>query len=209
MEVDPVLSRRDRRRKDTREEILGAARELMLEVGPEALSLRQVARRADFSPAALYTYFSSRDELVASLFAESFARLDDYLGRVPTDLPWEKRVVELGMAYMDFGRNNPMDLRCILAATSLEGPYLASVTAMGLGALRLIGETFGEGMEKGLFSTVHGLSAPELAFGTWALVHGMVSVAGIDLSGVANEVSADPRKVLEAFVATLTSSGTE
>jgi AcrR family transcriptional regulator len=209
MEVDSCLSRRERRRKDTREEILAAARELMLEVGPEALSLRQVARRADFSPAALYTYFSSRDELVASLFAESFARLDEYLGRVSTDLPWEKRVVELGMAYMDFGRDNPMDLRCILAATSLEGPYLASVTAMGLEAIRLIGETFREAMEKGLFSTVQGLTAPELAFGTWALVHGMVSVGGIDLSGVANDVSADPRRVLEAFVSTLTSSGTE
>jgi hypothetical protein len=73
----------------------------------------------------------------------------------------------------------------------------------------LIGETFSEGVEKGRFSIAQGLSAPELAFGTWALVHGMVSVAGIDLSAVAAEVSADPRRVLEAFVAMLTSPGVE
>ena len=87
MDQEPRLSRRERRRASTREEILTAARELLLEVGPEELSLRQVARRADFSPAALYTYFANRDELVASLFAESFERLYAYLHRVPADLP--------------------------------------------------------------------------------------------------------------------------
>jgi AcrR family transcriptional regulator len=66
MEIDSRPSRRERRRLATRTEILTAARELLLEVGPEELSLRQVARRADFSPAALYTYFTSRDEIVSS-----------------------------------------------------------------------------------------------------------------------------------------------
>ena len=126
-----------------------AARELMLEVGPEALSLRQVARRADFSPAALYTYFSSREELVAALFAESFQRLDEYLRRVPDDLPLQRRVVELGMAYMDFARDNPMDLRCVLLATSQEGLPSSSGSAVGLGAARLIAETFRKVMEHG------------------------------------------------------------
>jgi len=193
------LSRRDRRRLSTRAEILAAARELLLEVGPEALSLRQVARRADFSPASLYNYFSSRDEIIASLFAESFERLDVYLRRVPADLPPEKRVVELGMAYMDFGRDNPMDLRCILLATSQELPP-SSGKALGLGAARMIGDTFRRGMEQGVFACGTRMSAAEMAYGTWALVHGMVSVAGIDLGEVAGELSADPRRVLEGYV---------
>jgi len=186
-----------------------AARELMLEVGPEAISLRQVARRADFSPASLYTYFASRDELIESLFAESFERLDAYLRRVPTDLPVGRRVVELGMAYMDFGRDNPMDLRCILAATSQEGLLSSTGKALGLGAARLIGETCREGMKQRLLATDRLLTAPELAYGLWALVHGMVSISGIDLTEVSDEVSADPRRVLEAFVSLLTVPRTE
>lgn len=205
MEAEARLSRRDRRRLTTRAEILAAARELLLEVGPEGLSLRQVARRADFSPAALYNYFSSRDEIVVSLFAESFERLDAYLKRVPADLPPEKRVVELGMAYMDFARDNPMDLRCMMLSTSLDLPP-SSGKALGLGAARLIGETFREGVKQGVFAPLSQLSAAEMAYGTWALVHGMVSVAGIDLTEVAAEVSADPRRVLEAFVALLMES---
>ena len=59
------------------------ARELLLEVGPEELTLRQVARRADFSPASLYTYFSSRDDIVVALHAESLQRLE----QVPAPRP--------------------------------------------------------------------------------------------------------------------------
>jgi AcrR family transcriptional regulator len=201
MEGKTGSSRRERRRLDT-------ARELLLEVGPEALSLRQVARRADFSPAALYTYFASRDDLVAALFAESFERLDAYLRRVPVDLPLQKRVVELGMAYMGFARDNPMDLRCVLVATSQEGLPSSSGTAVGMGAMRLITEPFREAMEKGVFGVDPVLSPAEAAYGCWALVHGMASISAIDLSEVAEEVSADPRRVLEAFVGLLLSSKT-
>lgn len=203
MEEEPRLSRRDRRHRDTREEILGVARELLLEVGPEAISLRQVARRADFSPAALYNYFSSRDEIVTSLFAESFAKLNTYLDRVPMELPLRTRVVELGMAYLEFGRENPMDLRCVLLATSQEALSSTEAAALGLSALRIIGDTVREGIERGLFAPDQPLTAAELAYGVWALVHGLVSVSSVDLTPVADLISADARRVLEAFVSLL------
>ncbi len=202
MEETLGLSRRDRRRLATRVEILSAARELLLEVGPEGLSLRQVARRADFSPAALYTYFPNKDSLIASLFGESFERLDAYLRRVPADLPPDRRVIELGLAYMEFAHENPMDLRCMMLSTSLDLPP-SSGKALGLSAARLIGETFRQGVQEGVFKPDGLCSAPEMAFGAWALVHGMVSIAGIDLTEVAGEVSADPRRVLETYVALL------
>lgn len=203
MEEEPRLSRRDRRHRDTREEILGVARELLLEVGPEAISLRQVARRADFSPAALYNYFSNRDEIVASLFAESFEKLNSYLERVPRELPLRTRLVELGMAYLDFGRENPMDLRCVLVATAQEDPPSSEAMELGLGALRIIGDTIQEGIEEGLFAPDQSLTAAELAYGIWALVHGLVSVSSVDLSPVADVISADERKVLDEFVSLL------
>ena len=179
------------------------ARELLFEVGPEALSLRQVARRADFSPAALYNYFSSRDEIIASLFAESFEKLNAYLERVSTELPVKTRVVELGMAYLEFGRENPMDLRCVLLATSHEGLSSSEAMALGLTALRTIGDTVQEGIKQGLFAPDQSLTAAELAYGVWALVHGLVSVSSVDLSPVADVISADARRVLEAFVSLL------
>jgi AcrR family transcriptional regulator len=177
-----------------------------LEVGPEALSLRQVARRADFSPAALYTYFASRDELVAALFAESFERLDAYLRRVPLDLPADQRVIELGMAYLDFGRENPVDLRCILASAAQEDLPSSSGVGLGLGAAKLIAETYREGREQGIFASEAALSVSEMAYTTWALVHGMAVLSGIDMSQVPEWAQPDPHHILEAFVALLTAS---
>ncbi len=199
MDEATKLSRRDRRRQSTRAEILDAARELLLEVGPEGLSLRQVARRADFSPAALYTYFPSRDSLIASLFGESFERLDAYLRRVPADLPPDRRVVELGLAYMEFADDNPMDLRCMLLSTPLDLPPSGG-KALGLGAARLIGETLRQGVKEGVFRQDPDYTAQQMAFGLWSLVHGMVTVKGIDLTEVEAEISADPRRVLEMYV---------
>lgn len=204
---EPGLSRRDRRRMATREEILAAARAVLLEAGLEGLSLREVARRSEFSPASLYTYFSSKDEILASLFAESFQRLDAYLRRVPADLPPDKRIVELGMAYLDFGRESPMDLRCILTATTFESLPPSSGLALGLGAARLIADTFREGMERGFFPLDGPLSAAEMTYATWALVHGMVSVSNVELGEAAEILGADPRRVLEAWVGLLAEAG--
>lgn len=200
MEETIILSRRDRRRQSTRAEILTAARELLLEVGPEGLSLRQVARRADFSPAALYTYFPNKDSLVSSLFAESFERLDAYLRRVSAELSPDKRIIELCVAYMEFARDNPMDLRCMLLSTSMELPPSAG-KQLGLGAARLIGETLQEGVQQGVFRQDGACSVQEMAFGLWALVHGVVSLSGIDLAEASKEMSADPHRVIEMYVA--------
>ena len=90
----------------------------------------------------------------------------------------------------------------MMLSTSLDLPP-SSGKALGLGAARLIGETFRQGVQQGVFQPDGLFSAPEMAYGVWALVHGMVSVAGIDLSEVSGEVSADPRRVLETYVALL------
>ena len=197
---EPKLSRRERRRRDTREEILAVARELLLEVGPEELTLRQVARRADFSPASLYTYFSSRDDIVVALQAESLQRLGMYLRRVPLDLPPDRRIVELGVAYMDFARENPVDLRCILSSAQGGFPEQGD-RSVGLEVARLIGETFREGAEAGILVATDQLTLGEMAYGVWALVQGVVSIGAVDLAEVAGDVTLAPRRVLEAYVA--------
>ncbi|NLT35666.1 MAG: TetR/AcrR family transcriptional regulator [Gaiellales bacterium] len=199
---DPAARRRARRQQATREELLAAARALMLEVGPDNVTLREVARRTDFSPPAIYTYFANRDAIILALMEDSFRRLDAYVRRVPGDLPPDRRVLEFCFAYMDFGRENPADLRCILSATSQDLPAGVDRT-LGLEAARLISETFREGVEQGSFRMPGGLTPAETAYQLWALVHGMTVLEGIDLTTVAGGISANPRRILEAFVAGL------
>lgn len=62
--------RRTREHNATRASILEAARRVAARDGARDLSLRGVAAEAGFAPAALYSYFSGKDELLLALAAE-------------------------------------------------------------------------------------------------------------------------------------------
>ena len=70
-------SLRERRRADTVAEIKTVALALLADGGPEALSLRAVAREVGVSVQALYHYFDSRDALLTDLVTDAFTALAD------------------------------------------------------------------------------------------------------------------------------------
>ena len=67
--------RRAREHSATRAAILEAARRVAAREGARDLSLRGVAGEAGFAPAALYGYFTGKDELLLALAAEDLASL--------------------------------------------------------------------------------------------------------------------------------------
>jgi AcrR family transcriptional regulator len=68
-------ARRDRLRAATMEEITATARRLLLEQGPEAASLRAIAREMGMTAPGLYRYYSSREELLRHVVADMFREL--------------------------------------------------------------------------------------------------------------------------------------
>ncbi len=68
-------SRRDRQRAATTEEIIQTARRLLIESGPEAVTLRAIAREMGMTAPGLYRYFDNRDELVRHICASIFTEL--------------------------------------------------------------------------------------------------------------------------------------
>jgi len=63
------------RRDASRARILAAARSLFAEAGLEGASLRAVAARAGYTPAALYFHFPSREAIYAELLRDSLEAL--------------------------------------------------------------------------------------------------------------------------------------
>ncbi len=59
--------------KQSRKTLLAAARELLAEKGPEALTVAAVAKRAGLNRSTTYQHFKNRDELVAAV-GNNFAR---------------------------------------------------------------------------------------------------------------------------------------
>jgi AcrR family transcriptional regulator len=65
-----------RRKPDTRSRIQEIALELFAEQGYEKTSLREIAERLGVTKAALYYHFKTKDDIVASLFEDFLAHLD-------------------------------------------------------------------------------------------------------------------------------------
>lgn len=63
------------KREQGRERILDAARTIFAEAGLEGASLRAIAARAGYTPAALYFHFDSREAIYAALLQASLLEL--------------------------------------------------------------------------------------------------------------------------------------
>ena len=93
---------------DLRRALIDAARRLLESEGPNALSLRAVAREAGVSPAAPYHHFKDKGELLDAVAQEGWAMLDQALARAKADAPSIREAMSgLGVAYVCFARDNP------------------------------------------------------------------------------------------------------
>jgi AcrR family transcriptional regulator len=70
--VVQMLSRRDRVRAETTAEIKQTARKILVKQGPEAVTLRAIAREMGMTAPALYRYFGSHEDLIQHVVGEFF-----------------------------------------------------------------------------------------------------------------------------------------
>lgn len=100
---------RAEKKAEIRSLILGSARKSLVAEGYENFSLRSLAQQIGYSPAAIYRYFKSKDEIFAWLTEESFDLLIKASASiVPRPGEDPVSVLKRGMhAYVAFGLENP------------------------------------------------------------------------------------------------------
>ncbi|MBU3030393.1 TetR/AcrR family transcriptional regulator [Paracoccus marinaquae] len=92
-----------------RQALVEATAALIEEMGPQAFTLAEAARRAGVSPAAPYRHFKGRDDLIEEVarlgFVDFAARLEAAFDRGrPRALT---AFLRMGQAYLDFARDRP------------------------------------------------------------------------------------------------------
>ncbi len=103
-----VRERRARQKSLLKQEILDAARDILVREGYDGLSMRKVARKIDYSPTAIYLHFQDRDDLVFSVSEQTFAGLVRELDDVTTKNPDPLVALRKGLRrYIDFGLAHP------------------------------------------------------------------------------------------------------
>lgn len=195
------LTPRDARREETRARILGAARDILVQrTSADALPLREVARRAGFTPGALYRYFDGRDDLIRSLYMGALQVLGAYLGRA-TGASASDRLVALGQQYLAFGRERPQDLVLLFESAVPTVRWEQYLTVAW--PFTLIVETIASGVRDGELEPLPGLDAAGTAYAFWALAHGFASLQAGHLANVAGDFDLMHGAALGDFVARL------
>lgn len=160
-----------------RELILDATLELYKQHGYDQTTMRLIAEKIEYSPAAIYPYFSEKDELFFALHKRGFAQMrESFTPLEKIEHPYE-RLRALGKKYIEFALEHP-DYYDLM--------FLASHTGEKIRQFDNPDQTWAEGCEAFAFLR-HTVVAcmqekfvlegdPDVvAFSFWSQVHGMVS----------------------------------
>lgn len=162
----------DRRRRKVREAIIDAAEAIFSKEGEGGISMRRLAEAIDYSPAAIYKYFSSKDDLFTSIRELFFERLMNRIGEA-MDEGGEVRVLtsRCMRAYMETGMEEPNHYRMAFGAPHLEEHQhsLEKEKAAYDAEQALVG-MIEQGMQEGLFRQVDPRVASK---SVWASLHGL------------------------------------
>ena len=160
-----------------KEALIRAALELIAEKGPAGFTFAEAARWAGVSPAAPYRHFRDRDELLANVARQGFARFESALARAWDDGKPEPFAAfdRLGRAYLQFARNEPAYYSAMFEAgvPPDSNAELQQAGDRAFGVLRSATEK--------LIAAMPPQSRPPvlmMALHIWSLAHGIASLFG-------------------------------
>lgn len=169
--------RREREREETRSRIIDAAREMFATEGYEAVTMRRIADRIEYTPTAIYFHFKDKEALLREICDCDFGMLaNDLQGLEKIDDPVE-RLRLLGMGYASFGLRHPNHYRLMFMTPGPGGTserlekgnpeedayaYLKAVIADGVAAGRYVSDDVSL-LAQTVWSGVHGVVSLEIA----------------------------------------------
>lgn len=149
---------------DLRRALLATASELLEQGGPEALSLRAVARCAGVSPRAPYRHFEDKEALLSALAVDAFNRFGKALAIADADSEPGHAIEAQALAYVRFALAAPGRFRLMFGPRRVEpGDALAAAKAAAFGVLE----------RRVVRDAAPGEDDRARAVGCWSLAHGL------------------------------------
>ncbi|MER6387535.1 TetR/AcrR family transcriptional regulator [Streptomyces sp. NPDC059382] len=193
--TEPPRKRTTYRHGNLRDALLDAALELAREGGPDAVSLREVTRRAGVSPNAAYRHFADRGALVHAVSQAAMAHVARAMEAEFDALPAagdpaaqaRARFRAVGTGYIRFAVTEPGWFRTAFHVPA-DMVHATDTTAAGEGGLtpfELLGTALDGLVHCGVLAAER---RPGAEFLAWSAVHGLAAlVVDGPLRGVAPE----------------------
>jgi AcrR family transcriptional regulator len=160
-------------KEGTKDRLLTCARDLFLEQGPEAVSMRAIAREAGLTPMAIYRHFENRRALLRAVIDKGFDIFMSYLQRslaLPT--PWE-RLWYAGRQYLCFALEHPHDYAVMFMESHKKEGRKDPGNWQEAATFRFLVDRIRECIESKILTAG---DSEEMAATVWAQCHGLVSL---------------------------------
>lgn len=171
-----VQERRAREKKELRQEILDAARELFVRDGYENVSMRKIAEKIEYSPTTIYLYFQDKADLLDCLCEETFARLLRRQNQINNTIadPLE-RLRECLRDYIEFGLKHPNHymVTFVITRPAIDPKDRFKSPELGVRAFDFLRSTLIQCVEQRLIQ-IDDVDATGQAL--WASIHGLTSL---------------------------------
>jgi AcrR family transcriptional regulator len=171
-----TADRIEREKIAKRTAILDAARELFLERGVDAVTLREVAQKVEYSTTAIYVHFKDKQDLIAQMVREDFGKFAGALLAMK-DIPDPlDRLVALGKAYLGFALSMPRHYTLLFLTPATESfDAKKSDDDAGIPGFDLLKATVAQLIAQRRFRPEYA-DANGTALAIWSAVHGLVSL---------------------------------
>jgi AcrR family transcriptional regulator len=219
------LTRRERLRRQTVDEIVQAALELVDAGGAHGLSLASVGKAMGMTPPALYHYFASREALLDALVTAGYSDLGAAVETAASeamDRPAPERLAAIAHAWRRWALDHPRRYSMLFTGSRRERvDPLESVSTISQSMLALVttlqtiaadagpglGPAASSALDEDLCRWGASLGVPtaaapvlRLALSTWYRVHGLVS---LEIVGAFGTMGLDGERLLSAEIKSL------
>ena len=170
-----ISERKAREKEELRGKIITAALDMYIAEGYDHVSIRKIADVVEYSPATIYLYFQSKDELMFFVQQEAFSRFFEFLAPALSIKDPVEQLRGLGRKYMEFGMANPQlyDLMFILQSPMKVVEIENKGWECGFETFQLLEVVVQNCQNAGYFP---GRDSHEVALQNWGLVHGLMSL---------------------------------
>jgi AcrR family transcriptional regulator len=171
-----IVERKERHKESLRQEILDAAREILLAEGYAYLSMRRIAERIEYSPTTIYLYFKNKDDILYHLCVETLERQFVAFNAAGVGQPSPLlRLRATLRAYVDFGLTEPDRYKITYMEDLSRYVSTASILEQGGVADKLI-ELMCHRVHEALVASGSDRDVKCVFQTLWAHCHGMVSL---------------------------------
>jgi AcrR family transcriptional regulator len=173
-----LKERREREKEAVRTKILDAARELFVAEGYDAVSMRKIAAKIEYSPTAIYLHFRDKKAVMDAICDADFLSLAKRFQKIAEIADPIERLRAAGFAYADFAMKHPNHYRLMFMTP--HPPHRPEESAIDVGnrdedAYAFVLWTASEAIAQGRIREEIA-DADLLAQMVWSAIHGWVSL---------------------------------